>query len=77
MAWEQGQELPVGFTKKVIGFPRVGQQLRRVPHGELPARARTRIRRFVTAGPGHTLNVEAFFRFLVDCAKDPRFNADG
>src|SRR3712207_8641624 len=21
--WEQGQELPVGFTKKVIGFPRV------------------------------------------------------
>ena len=31
---------------------------------------------FVAAGPGHTLNVEAFFRFLVDCAKDPRFNAD-
>ena len=25
--------------------------------------------------PGHT-NVEASFRFLVDCAKDPRFNAD-
>jgi len=23
VAWEQGQELPVGFTKKVIGFPRV------------------------------------------------------
>ena len=22
--WEQGQELPVGFTKKTIGFPRVG-----------------------------------------------------
>src|SRR6478672_8558551 len=21
--WEEGQELPVGFTKKVIGFPRV------------------------------------------------------
>ena len=21
--WEQGQELPVGFTKKTIGFPRV------------------------------------------------------
>ena len=23
VAWEQGQELPIGFTKKVIGFPRV------------------------------------------------------
>ncbi len=21
--WEQGQEMPIGFTKKVIGFPRV------------------------------------------------------
>ena len=27
-------------------------------------------------GPNHTLDLEAFFRFLVDCAKDPRFNAD-
>jgi hypothetical protein len=34
--WEQGQELPVGFTKKTIGFPRVGQQLRRLPHHQLP-----------------------------------------
>src|SRR6267378_1954550 len=31
---------------------------------------------FVPTGPNHTLNLEAFFRFLVDCAKDPRFNAD-
>ena len=23
VSWEQGQELPIGFTKKVIGFPRV------------------------------------------------------
>jgi len=31
---------------------------------------------FITAGNGHTTNVEAFFRYLVDCARDPRFNAD-
>ena len=30
----------------------------------------------VVAGPNHTLDLEAFFRFLVDCARDPRFNAD-
>ena len=27
-------------------------------------------------GPGHTSNIEGFFRLLVDCAKDPRFNPD-
>ena len=74
-AWEQGQELPVGFTKKIIGFPRVANNCAvchtasyRTKPDEKPT--------FVPAGPDHTPNVEAFFRFLVDCAKDPRFNAD-
>jgi hypothetical protein len=73
--WEQGQELPVGFTKKVIGFPRVANTCAvchtttyRLKPNENPT--------FVVAGPAHTTNVEAFFRYLVDCAKDPRFNAD-
>ena len=51
------------------------QQLRGLPHGELPHCATNENPTFVTAGPGHTTNVEGFFRFLVDCAKDPRFNA--
>jgi mono/diheme cytochrome c family protein len=75
VAWEQGQELPIGFTKKVIGFPRVANNcaschtasLRRSPN-ENPV--------FYPTGPNHTLNLQAFFRFVVDCAKDPRFNAD-
>lgn len=75
VSWEQGQELPVGFTKKVIGFARVGNNCAschttsyRLSAGETPT--------FVTAGAGQTLDLEAVFRFLVDCAKDPRFNAD-
>jgi mono/diheme cytochrome c family protein len=75
VSWEQGRELPIGFTKKVIGFPRVANNCAachttnyRVGESENPT--------FVNAGPGHTLNLEAVFRFLVDCAKDPRFNAD-
>ena len=75
VAWEQGQELPIGFTKKVIGFPRVANNCaschttsyRKSPN-ENPV--------FVPTGPNHTLNLQAFFRFVVDCAKDPRFNAD-
>jgi mono/diheme cytochrome c family protein len=58
-----------------VGFPRVGNNCAachtanyRLSTNENPT--------FVTAGNGHTLNLVAFFRFLVDCAKDPRFNAD-
>ncbi|HYR01645.1 MAG TPA: hypothetical protein VET86_16505, partial [Casimicrobiaceae bacterium] len=75
VSWEQGRELPIGFTKKTIGFPRVANNCAgchttsyRASADENPV--------FINAGPGHTLNLEAFFRFLVDCAKDPRFNAD-
>jgi len=75
VAWEMGKELPIGFSKKTIGFDRVAQNCavchvasyRRTPN-ENPV--------FVPSGPNHTFNLEAFFRFLVDCARDERFNAD-
>ena len=73
--WEQGKELPAGFTKKTIGFPRVGNncavchttRYRTSPQAE-PV--------FVPLGPGQTNNVEALLRLFIECAKDPRFNAD-
>ncbi len=75
VVWEQGRELPVGFTKKTIGFPRLANNCAschvtsyRSKHDEAPT--------VVVAGPNHTLNLEAFFRLLVDTAGDPRFNAD-
>ena len=74
VAWEQGQELPVGFTKKVIGFPRVANNCA-VCHTVSYRLSEDENPRFVTAGSGHT-NVAAYFRFLVDCGKDPRFNSD-
>jgi len=75
VSWEQGRELPIGFTKKVIGIPRVGNNCAACHIANYRTRLDERPT-FVTAAPGHTLNLEAFFRFLVDCAKDPRFNAD-
>jgi mono/diheme cytochrome c family protein len=74
VAWEQGQELPVGFTKKVIGFPRVANNCA-VCHTVSYRKGEDSNPVFETAGPAHT-NVEAYFRFLVDCAKDSRFDAD-
>ena len=73
--WEQGQELPVGFTKKTIGFPRVANNCA-VCHTATYRTKPDENPTFVAAGPAHTTNVEAFFRYLIDCAKDPRFNAD-
>ncbi|MBN8463318.1 MAG: c-type cytochrome [Dechloromonas sp.] len=75
VAWEQGQELPVGFTKKTIGFARVANNCAvchttsyRVSPDANPV--------FVVGGSAHTANVQGFFRLLIDCARDPRFNAD-
>src|SRR5262252_2272044 len=75
VAWEQGQELPVGFTKKVIGIPRVANNCA-VCHTATYRGKPDEPETFVVAGPGHTTNAEGYFRFLIDCAKDPRFNAD-
>lgn len=75
VAWEQGRELPIGFTKKVIGIPRMANNCASC-HSTSYRKSPNETPTFVAAGPNHTLNLVAFFRFLVDCAKDPRFNAD-
>jgi hypothetical protein len=73
--WEPGEELPAGFSKKIVGFPRVTNNCAvchtaqyRVDEESLPV--------FVTAGPNHTLNAQGYFRFLFKAAADPRFNAN-
>jgi len=75
VVWEEGQELPVGFSKKVVGFPRVANNCAAC-HTASYRESADSDPVFVPTGPSHTLNLWAFFRFLVDCAKDPRFNAD-
>jgi mono/diheme cytochrome c family protein len=75
VTWEQGQELPIGFTKKTIGFARVANNCASC-HTASYRKSPDENPTFVPTGPNHTLNLQAFFRFVVDCAKDPRFNAD-
>jgi mono/diheme cytochrome c family protein len=75
VAWEQGQELPIGFTKKTIGFSRVANNCASC-HTASYRRSANDNPVFIPTGPNHTLDLQAFFRFVVDCARDPRFNAD-
>src|SRR5437867_11030675 len=73
--WEEGEELPIGFTKKVVGFPRVANNCAachtasyRTRQEETPT--------YVPAAPTHATHVQALLRLLATCAADPRFNAD-
>ena len=73
LPWEQGEELPIGFTKKTIGFPRVGNNCA-VCHTASYRTTERETPTFAVAGPSHTSNVQGYFRFLIKCANDPRFN---
>ena len=73
--WEEGREMPIGFTKETIGFPRVAincgtchvTQYRTSPEAEP---------RFIVGGPSHELDSQSYQRFLLNSASDPRFTAD-
>jgi hypothetical protein len=72
LPWEQGVELPVGFTKVTIGYPRVGFNcaLCHTARQERPGDKPT----FVPTGD--IAKIEALSRFFYECAKDPRFESD-
>jgi mono/diheme cytochrome c family protein len=75
LAWEPGDELPSGFAKKTVGFPRITNNCA-VCHTATYRTALDEAPRVVVGGPGHTTNIQAMIRFLSRCAKDSRFNAD-
>ena len=73
--WEFGKEAPVGFSKKTIGFPRVGNNCAlchvseyRTIEDENP--------RLILGAPANALQVQEIFRFFSAAANDSRFNAD-
>ena len=74
LPWEEGHELPVGFSMKTIGFPRVANNCA-ICHVSVYRTKPEETPHFVAAGPNHTFNVQGMIRFLSNCAADPKFNA--
>lgn len=74
LVWEEGQELPVGFTKRVIGFPRVANNCA-ICHVGTWRRQEDETPQVVVGAPSHTVDVQGLLRFLIACGRDPRFNA--
>ncbi len=73
--WEEGQELPVGFSKKTVGFERIGFNCAmchaaqyRVSEDSPPV--------IVAGGGSHTADIQGLLEFLSRAANDERFNAD-
>lgn len=74
-SWEQGRPVPVGFTYEVIGFARVGVNCA----GCHTTSVRTHSngpRTLYLAGPGSRFRAQDYVRFLIACAKDPRFTGE-
>ena len=72
--WEPGAELPVGFSRKKIGFDRIGINCAICHAGsvQIPGEPRPRV---YLGAPATTVNILEYQRFLFACANDPRFNA--
>jgi mono/diheme cytochrome c family protein len=74
LVWEEGHEMPVGFTKKIIGFSRVGNNCALCHTGTWRSKE-DETPHLVAAAPSHTTDVQGLLRFLTKCGQDPRFNA--
>ena len=62
--------MPIGFTKKTIGFPRVANNCA-ICHVTRYRKSANETPTIVAAGPNHTLDVQALLRFLTNCAARP------
>jgi mono/diheme cytochrome c family protein len=75
LPWEEGRELPAGFSKKTVGFERVGFNCA-LCH---TTRYRTRpdeTPTLVAAGASHTSDIQGLLGFFSDAANDPRFSSE-
>lgn len=74
LVWEEGKELPVGFSKKVVGFPRVANNCA-ICHVGTWRSKEDEAPHVVVAAPSHTVDVQGMIRFLAKAGGDSRFNA--
>ena len=74
VVWEEGHEIPVGFSKKIVGFDRVTNNCA-ICH-TATYRAREDETPHVVVAAGSPVQLQAMLRFLFKAAHDPRFNSD-
>jgi hypothetical protein len=75
LSWEESMDMPVGFSKKTIGYVRVAGNCA-LCHAYSRPNGRSGVPTFFPAGHGHTAEVQKLLQFFRRCGQDPRFNAD-
>jgi mono/diheme cytochrome c family protein len=75
MLAKDGHEMPIGFSKVTVGFPRVGINCA-VCHTASVRSRPDEPPMIYAAGPSHQTTEQQYLRFLFACASDPRFTAD-
>jgi hypothetical protein len=75
LSWEETREMPVGLSKKTIGYVRVAGNCA-ICHAYSKATEPRQPPTLVPAAMGHTAEVQKLLNFYKQCAQDPRFNAD-
>ena len=76
LPWEEGRELPVGFSKRRLGFDRITQTCA-ICHTATYRMSATDKPVIVPTGPSHTTSSQEFLRFLRCAANDEKFSFDG
>jgi hypothetical protein len=78
IAWEPGAEMPVGFSKKRIGYDRVAINCALCHSGTYRTQTKDGtlgVTQLVLGAPATRLDSQSYLNFLAQCANDPRFNA--
>jgi hypothetical protein len=72
--FEPGQAIPIGFALRKIGYPALEANCSLCHTGTYRA-SNSDTPKIILGAPAHTLDLEAFQRFLFACASDPRFTS--
>jgi hypothetical protein len=76
LIFEPGRDLPIGVSRRFrLGFDQVGLNCA-VCHTGTLRDAPDSPTRIIPGMPAHQLNLQNFFRFVLDCTLDERFTAD-
>ncbi|MDJ0578509.1 c-type cytochrome [Crocosphaera sp.] len=73
--WEKGQEMPVGVSKTIVGFPRQGSTCA-LCHSTTYRKSPQDSPNLVLGAPTQTFDSVANIRFLAACGNDPKFTPD-
>jgi mono/diheme cytochrome c family protein len=74
LSWEEGREMPAGFSKKTVGYIRVAGNCA-LCHAASYRSGPDEGPVVVPVVPGRATDVQALLTFFQQCAQDPRFNS--